>query len=65
MSSNTRYALYDEQTGKIILPLTVVKWGEIEGTPSDQTDIKLPTGSSEFQFTYLDGTTESITVATL
>jgi len=65
MASQKRSVLFDIQTEEPILPLTVVKWGEIEGDPEDQTDVVLPSGSATLNFTYLDGTTGSIKVATL
>lgn len=65
MASQKRSVLFDIQTEEPILPLTVVKWGEIEGDPESQTDVVLPSSSATFNFTYLDGTTGSITVATL
>lgn len=65
MASIKRSVLYDIQTEQPILPLTVVKWGEIEGDPADQTDLPIPSGSATFNFTYLDGTTGSIRVITL
>lgn len=71
MASIKRSVLQDVETKECVLPLTYIKWGEIEGNIKDQKDLmdllsqSVPTGSATFEFTYLDGTTGSIKVATL